>query len=296
MPDRDPPRDASGRAFGIGDRVTWTIAVGCGACFFCRAELPQKCERLFKYGHAALGDHPLSGGLATACHLARGTHICRVPDELSDEVAALATCATATVAAAVRAAGSLRGATVLIQGAGMLGITACAMAAWQGAETVIASDIDADRVAAAGQFGATHTIDAAADSRDVNSPIAELTSGRGCDVVFEFSGSRRAITDGLASLRIGGTYIWAGAVLPVGAIEIDPEQVVRRMWTIRGVHNYAPRDLAAALEFLTATRDRYPFQNLVGPRFSLDDADAAFQHARSAGAWRVAVLPAGASR
>ena len=84
-----------------------------------RDELPQKCEQLFKYGHERITPaHPLSGGLAEFCHLALGTPILPVPDALPDLVACPVNCATATVAAALRAAGGCRGRSVLVQGAG----------------------------------------------------------------------------------------------------------------------------------------------------------------------------------
>src|SRR5262249_62070482 len=118
-----PEVDHEGRPLQMGDRVVWSLAVGCGACFFCAHELPQKCAHLVKYGHAAIGEaHTLSGGLATHCHLLRGTAVYRAPEEVPDLVACPATCATATVAAALRQAGDVEGATVLIQGAGMLGL------------------------------------------------------------------------------------------------------------------------------------------------------------------------------
>ena len=119
--------DYSGRPLEVGDRITWSIAASCGDCFYCDHEVPQKCDHLFKYGHEAIVPaHPLSGGLADYCHLAAGTAILRVPESLPDTVACPANCATATVAAALRLGGVCQGQSVLIQGAGMLGLTAAA--------------------------------------------------------------------------------------------------------------------------------------------------------------------------
>jgi len=126
--------DARGERLVEGDRITWSVAVHCGDCFFCRHGLPQKCQRLFKYGHEQInGRHPLSGGLAEHCHLSRGTSIFKLDNTLPREVACPANCATATVAGALRAAGDVSGAVVIVQGAGMLGLTACAMSRHQGA-------------------------------------------------------------------------------------------------------------------------------------------------------------------
>jgi len=82
-----------------------------------------------KYGHEPFdASRPLTGGLATHCLLFPGTGVEVVPDTVPDEVAAPASCATATVAAVLAAAGSLQpGMRALVTGVGMLGITATAM-------------------------------------------------------------------------------------------------------------------------------------------------------------------------
>ena len=96
------PRDWHGEPLTVGERVTWSVAASCGQCFYCDRELPQKCERLFKYGHEPLAEHPLSGGLAEYCHLAAGTAILSIPEGVPDVVACPANCAVATAAATLR--------------------------------------------------------------------------------------------------------------------------------------------------------------------------------------------------
>src|SRR5687768_16483782 len=65
---RTAKHDLRGDMVAVGHRVTWSIAAHCGSCFACTHAMPQKCERLFKYGHERLDDaHPLSGGLAEYC-------------------------------------------------------------------------------------------------------------------------------------------------------------------------------------------------------------------------------------
>jgi alcohol dehydrogenase len=144
------PRDAHGRKLHVGDRVTWSIVASCGECFFCQNDLPQKCERMFKYGHESCRNgRPLSGGLAEYCHLSANTTIVRLPASVPDAVAASANCATATSLASIDAAGGCRDRNVLIHGAGLLGLTAAAFAATQGAASVIVTDIEPARLARA---------------------------------------------------------------------------------------------------------------------------------------------------
>jgi putative phosphonate catabolism associated alcohol dehydrogenase len=281
-----------GEPLSIGDRITWSIAASCGDCFFCQNDLPQKCVRLFKYGHeSCYGEHPLSGGMAEFCHLAAGTTILRVPEQLPDVVASSANCATATAAAALRTAGDVRGRTVVIQGAGLLGLTAAAMAHVEQAENVIVADVDPRRLATASRFGAMAVVDVSDGEDALNDVIRQSTHGRGADVIVEMSGAAQAFCQGLSMLRTGGQYILVGAVKPIGSAPLELEQVVRRMWSIRGVHNYAPADLAAAIDFLASNCQRFPFEELVSSVFPLEQADAAFQTMVETSAIRVAVRP-----
>ncbi|QDV78552.1 D-arabitol-phosphate dehydrogenase [Planctomycetes bacterium K2D] len=288
------PIDGKGGPLEIGDRVSWSVAASCGECFFCRHDLPQKCELLFKYGHEpCCGMHPLSGGMAEYCHLKRGTAIFRVPETIPDFVASSANCATATVAAAMRSAGGCRGKAVVIQGAGLLGLTAAAMASVQGAKHILVADVDPQRVSVASRFGADAAVDVATGPDQLADALYAATDNRGADIVFEMSGSADAIRQGLPLLRIGGCNVFVGAVKPISTVQLDPEQLVRRMWTLRGVHNYAPIDLADAIDFLAASWDQFPFVEMVGGEFPLERADEAFQHMIATRAVRVAVRPGG---
>ena len=116
-------RDGFGDELRVGDRVTWSIMASCGDCFYCNLDLPQKCESLRKYGHTSCDESPhLTGGYAELVYLWPGTAIFRVPDALPDEVATPANCALATVVNGMDAIGLAAGETVLIQGAGLLGL------------------------------------------------------------------------------------------------------------------------------------------------------------------------------
>ncbi|HYH64206.1 MAG TPA: zinc-binding dehydrogenase [Urbifossiella sp.] len=282
------PTDYRGTPAAVGTRVTWAVAVGCGTCFFCADGLPQKCETPFKYGHRRAEPGRPAGGLAEFVVLVPGTVWFVVPDAVPDTVAAPANCATATAAAVLRAAGSVAGRTVLVFGAGVLGVTACALARAAGARTVIVADPLPSNRERASHFGATQAV---APGDDLRAAVLAATAGRGADVVLELAGSADAVAASLALARVGGTVILAGTVAPVGAVPLDPEAVVRWMLTVRGVHNYHPADLAAALDFLAGPGAAYPFAELVGTEYPLADADRAFADAHTRPGVRTAVVP-----
>lgn len=276
----------SGRPVLPGERVTWTIAASCGECFYCRHELPQKCERLVKYGHEpAAPGRELLGGLATHCRLVRGTGVLHLPPELPDEAAAPANCATATVAAALARAECLEGTAVLIHGAGLLGLTAAAMAADRGARPLVI-DPDPSRRELAMAFGAAVAAPPGEEGR-----IGEWTAGRGADVALDVSGAPAALAAGVRALRIGGRAIWVGAVYPGEPLALAADEVVRRHLTIAGVHNYTPQDLVVAVDWLAESHRRYPFAALVARRYPLSQADVAFAAAVGERPVRMAVAP-----
>lgn len=280
-----PQTDVAGQPLAVGDRVTWSVVASCGECFYCKRGLPQKCASMLKYGHEAIrSGRELTGGLAEYCLLAKGTAIVRLPDDLPDAVVCPTSCATATVSAALRVAGDIRERNVLVQGAGLLGLTACAQARSLGAAEVICCDLQRARLDRAMEFGATRV----ATPGELADTVRGATVGYGVDVALEITGAPAAFVDGLAQLRIGGTYVLVGAVYTMPPVPVSIEMLVRRQLTLRGVHNYAPEDLLAAVRFLDAHRE-YAFESLVAEWLPLAEADRAFQVAERADALRIGV-------
>jgi D-arabinose 1-dehydrogenase-like Zn-dependent alcohol dehydrogenase len=124
----------------------------------CARALASQCERLFRFGHERTGAvHDLWGAFAEFCIRPAGTPILRVPPSVSGAAAAPANCATSTVAAVCRHAGELNGQNVAIIGAGMPGLTACAMVREAGAAQVLAVEAASERRKKAGRpVGSPH--------------------------------------------------------------------------------------------------------------------------------------------
>ena len=284
-------KDCKNSELKIGDLITWSIAASCGQCYYCNSGLPQKCKNLFKYGHQQINkEHPLSGGYAEYCHIAKGTAIIKLPDNISRKVLCPANCATATTAAAFRIGGACKNQTVLIQGAGMLGLTAVAMANYYGAKEVIAIDIVNERLVEAEKFGATKTVLVTEDSNKVIDKIKNITNGEGVDLALEMTGIKSSMETGIQLLRIGGRYVLVGAVFPNPPIKIPAEVIVRNILSIHGIHNYTPQDLIEAVKFLSDTHTKYPFKDLVSAEFCLDEVNDAFQYLINSKAFRVAIV------
>jgi len=283
--------DWSGRALETGDRITWTIAASCGSCFYCQQNLPQKCEHLVKYGHSDSDSRGPLGGLATHCRLLPGTAIFRIPDSLDDLQAVPANCCTATSVAAVRQARDIQGATLLVMGAGSLGVTVTEYALHRGVSSVVLADIDASRLENAATLTGCTPLHITAAGVELPEPIRQLTDGRGVDIAIDVSGATSAIESALAWLRIGGQLVLVGSVFSSPPIELDPEDVVRRMLSISGLHNYRPDDLAEALAFLAELPPNALSNSLAETSFSLHEIDQAVSAADSTEHLRVVVTP-----
>lgn len=277
--------------FDVGERITWSIADSCGACPPCREwRLPQKCTRLFKYGHASLADGAgLNGCYATHLVLRARTTAIPVPEDLSDELVAPANCALATV---VNALSNLPTPcrSALVQGSGLLGIYACAWLRYRGLERVYLADINQRRLELAAEFGGIPL-----DARDARWPesrsmVLDENPG-GVDLALEVAGNSEVVHQGVDLIRPGGVYVWAGMVHPASSLGITGESIVRKCLTIRGVHNYAPEHLAESLRFLQSTRAEYPYNKIVSPPLPLEELDDAFRMSQRRDWLRVAVKP-----
>ncbi|MDY0893120.1 alcohol dehydrogenase catalytic domain-containing protein [Frigoribacterium sp. CFBP9030] len=338
-----------GTPLAPGRRVVWSLTASCGRCATCARGLPQKCERVRKYGHERLETGwELSGGFATHVHVRAGTSVVPVADDLDARLLAPVSCGTATAVAALdaasaimpldgrvagssgasRAAGAAGAAgasgssgsvgsagasgapgpsgsaspdgaaaapaapvVVLVLGAGLIGLTVAALATDAGARVVVV-DPDPGRRALAVRFGAVATGDPGVAADADGSVDRALEAAGGAPLVaVEASGSPHAVASALTRLGVGGVAVLVGSVSPAPAVPVDAESVVRRLVTVRGVHNYAPRHLVEAARFVERRHLAWPLADLVGDEVPLTDLDTGLGRAASAGAVRVAVRP-----
>jgi D-arabinose 1-dehydrogenase-like Zn-dependent alcohol dehydrogenase len=268
--------DYLGRPLQEGDRIVHSVIVGCHRCHLCLLGQENLC--LNKTVTPPAGNYPyFLGTFGDYYYVAPGTPVFRVPEELSDDVLGPVNCAMGTATQAVLSAGVGQGQTVVIQGAGGLGLTATAMAKDMGAHRVIVFDRQAKRLELAREFGADTTV----NIEEVNTVdervelVFDTTEGRGADVVLEFVGMPELVSEGLKMLRRGGTYVDVGQFFSRG-VEFDPSMIVMTGKRLMGSAMYRPVVLSMILDFLVRTKDTRPFASLVSHRFALEDINTAF--------------------
>jgi threonine dehydrogenase-like Zn-dependent dehydrogenase len=121
--------------------------------------------------------------------------------------------------------------------------------------------------------------------------VRRLCRPDGADAIIEVCGVPEVIPQGLQMLRVGGRYVLGGLVNPGADVTIDANVLVKRWITLRGIHNYHPRHLIQALDFVMANRALFPFKSIVDSKFALKDLDVAFKKASERTVLRAAIVP-----
>lgn len=286
--------DMRGEALQIGDRITWSEYFVPGSGYFSDVlDLPQKTPGVDKYGHMAATTPPHHhGGFGQYCYILPRSWILRLPEALSDEEATPVNCGVATAMCAVEQAALRPGSAVVVQGLGLLGLYAGAIAKAQGARCVIGLDTVPARTQLALRFGFDHVLDPGAMTEPaLVEQVRSLCPPQGPDAVIEMCGYADAIPPGLQMLRVGGRYVVTGIVNPQSMVSLDANLILRKLITVTGVHNYHPRHLIEALDFVTACRDRFPFAELVDGKYPLHEVGQAMRDAEARKVLRAAITP-----
>jgi len=287
--------DSAGEPIEEGDLIAPVYFQTCQHCEYCRRGEFYRCTNDYEYAgkspevwphfHAPWGTH----------YYIHGTqHFYRLPEELEEtpNVAAAANCALSQVMFGLDRTGVEFGDTVVVQGAGGLGLNATAYTNERGAETIVIEGVD-QRIERATEFGADHVIDfreyETAESR--GDRVRELTGGSGADVAVEVAGVPEAFTEGIELLRTGGRYLEMGNVRPGHEIEFDPGKLVRKSIDVTTAVEYDPWYLYKALEFLAKTREKYPYENLLDAEFPLEDVETAVRKSENREITRATLIP-----
>ncbi len=270
--------DSLGHPLKEGDRVAYTYFYPCGRCYACLNKEPAACPHKIERPLGPSAFPHLHGAFADHYYLRPGGAIFAVPAELADEVVAPVNCALAQVMYGLHVAGVRFGDSVVIQGAGGLGLQATAVAKDMGAAVVIVVDQIPGRLELAKAFGADHTLNLkeVPDRRERVKLVREWTGGVGADVACDFVGFPAVIPEGIEMLRSGGTYLEIGTISRGAKIELEPSLLVWGSKKIVGVIQYDPWIIPRALDFLVRTKTRWPWDRIISHKYPLEQINEAF--------------------
>ncbi|KAF2153140.1 GroES-like protein [Myriangium duriaei CBS 260.36] len=262
------------RGLKAGDRVALEPGVCCRRCERCKEGLYNLC---FDMRFAATP--PYDGTLAKYYTLPED--FCyKLPEEVPLEHGALVEPLAVGVHIARTQANVKPGQSVVVFGAGPIGLLSCAVAKALGANKICIVDINESRLKFAKDYAATHTV------LSLRVPAEEMagTLKENCDVPLGFdvaidaSGAEPCIQTAIHALRSGGTFVQGGMgkpdiTFPIGA-------ACAKELHIKGSFRYGPGDYKLAVEFLATGKVKV--NELITARYKFGDAEKAFEETKAA--------------
>jgi len=208
----------------IGQRVSAEGHIGCGVCQPCRTGNGHICEKVDILGIDCNG--------CFAQYVAvPEENLWPVHPDIPDHIAAIFD-PLGNAMHTVMAAG-VSGRSVLITGVGIIGLMAVTIAHAAGAGTILVTDRDEKRLTLAKKLGSDHAFHAADEKWPAKA--RELTHDQGPEVLLEMSGHPKAIRQGFAALRNGGTAALLG--IPAEPVPLDlPNDIIFKGATVLGIN------------------------------------------------------------
>jgi len=261
-----------------GARVMVHHYDGCRCCPNCLSGWTQLCdEGSVVYGRTGHGAH------ARWMKVPARTLV-PLPDDLSFVEGAAVSCGTGTAYGALRRMKMEGGGVIAVFGQGPVGLSATMIAKAMGAE-VIAVDLSPDRLTRAKEFGADHLVNAMTD--EPVAAVKDLTGGLGAGYVMECSGATPAIAAAVRATRTWGTccFVGMGGDLAVNV----RSDVITRQLTLLGSWTFSSIGQKDCADF--SARHKLPVENLFTHRFTLDQAEAAYQLFDTQTTGKAVILP-----
>ena len=257
----------------IDMRVTVEPCIVCGACDACRHGEYGYCEHInfiYRNGDGAMADYVI----------VKEDYVYELPSYLDYETGALIE-PLAVATHAVRRANIRLGETVLIIGAGAIGMMVAAMCRKSGAAQIIISDLSDHRLALAKKIGADITINSARE--DLTDAISRLTKGKGVDKSFECVGLETCFLQSIMTLKRNGLATIVG-IYEHPEVTFPASRLVTHEIKIQGAQGYCwdfPIALAAAKDI--------PLKTFITHRFPMNELQKALDTAldRSSGSIKI---------
>jgi L-iditol 2-dehydrogenase len=241
----------------VGDKVTLTPQVTCGACYPCRHGMYHICEALKVMGFQ-------TDGAAQEFFPVDADKVLKVPDHVSLDQAAMVEPVAVAVHALSRAGENLAGKRVLVLGAGTIGNLIAQTARAIGASAVMVTDISDYKLDRARVCGIELAVNTAED--DLSEAILRHFGPSRADLILECVGVQDTITQAVENARKGTTIVVVGVfgAKPV----VDLGLVQDRELSLVGTLMYQKGDYERAIELVA--EDKLCLDKLITHRFAFE--------------------------
>lgn len=256
----------------VGDEVAMEPGIPCRFCDRCKEGRYNLCPEM-----AFAATPPINGTLARFYSLPED--FCyKLPEHVSLQEGALME--PLSVAIHITKQGNIRpGMSVIVFGAGPVGLLCCAVAKAYGVSKIVSVDIQQNRLDFAKKYLALETFVSEKVQATENAArlIKEKNLGDGADVVIDASGVEPSMQAGIHALRMGGTYVQGGmgkpdAVFPIGA-------ACAKELTVKGSFRYNSGDYALAIDLVS--RGVINVMDLITGRVPFEEAEQAFKDVKA---------------
>lgn len=285
------------RGLAEGDPVVVTMIRACGQCRPCRAGKPFLCAAPHDRGNGVLSlpdgtvvEHGLATGAFAESCVVHASQVAKVPGDLPMELGALLACGVITgTGAVINTAGVRAGDSVVVIGAGGVGLNAIQGARLAGAGVILAIDLSDEKLAAARDFGATGVL--RADMKGLRRAVLEATGGLGADHVLVAVGAIAAYQQAPALACKGGQVVMVGMPPSGATMAVEPVIVAATGQTLKGSFMGATvvqRDIP----YLVAMwqQGRLKLEDLITARYPFEAINKAIADARQGHVRRNVVL------
>lgn len=285
------------KGFAVGDAVIATLIRACGTCPSCQSARPVTCETPHDALHGPITTAEggeLFQGLDTGAFAEKivvdTSQVQKIPDDMPMESAALLSCGVITgVGSAVNVANVRPGQSVVVIGAGGVGLNAIQGARIAGAARIIAVDMSEEKLEMAREFGATHGV--LATEAKPWSVVRKLNGGRGVDAVLVTVGLAPVYDAAPRYLAPGGNVVMVGLPHATDKATYSPLGMANASQGILGTmmgDTVLSRDIPWMVEMYA--QGRLKLDELISGRFSLDQVNEAIASTKSGAAKRNVIV------
>ena len=251
------------KSLKVGDRVALEPGIGCGKCEQCKEGKYNLCKDVIFFATP-----PVQGALKD--YVVHPEDMCfKLPDNVSTKEGALVEPLSVGLHAC-RQGGVTLGNSVVILGAGCIGLCTLLSAKAFGAAEIIVVDLVEKRLEFAKKMGATHVING--KEEDVIARVNELLRGKGADVVLETAGAPKTIYQTSLFAKPGGTVVLVGIAVQ-NDLQYNFGQVMSKELTIKSVFRYRNLYPTAIAAISSGTID---VNQIVTHEFNFEDTKLAF--------------------
>lgn len=251
-----------------GDRVALEPGYGCRRCKHCRGGKYNLCDKMI---FAATPPHH---GTLTGLWSSPSDFCYKLPEQVSLQEGAMIE--PLAVAVHIVKQGEVKpGNSVVVMGAGPVGLLCAAVAKAYGATKVVSVDIVQSKLDLAKSFSSTHTYMSQRVSAEENAAALKKACdlGDGADVVIDASGAEPSIQTSIHTVRMGGTYVQGG--MGKADITFPIMAMCLKEVTAKGSFRYGPGDYELAIELVAS--GKVDVKKLVSEEVKFDQAEEAFK-------------------